>query len=259
MAISHEGEVLCFAKFGSEALTNDLVAHEGAILEQFEGKDMPLIVPRLLYSGTWAENRNVLITAPLQLTPLNRKTNIADEVADAFAIQTFVTNSRLGNSEYWRQIVESTQKIEGDEARTEALHATVAKIEQCWGDCEFDFGASHGDWTYANLGMVDGQLAAFDWERCTMLAPRGIDVAHFAVCDSSFRIFRRSLDIEQAAATVRQYLKTSGQCTNNAHPLVLLALLEMVIRFQSAQRVGLRSDDLRFGPALNDALKKWAV
>ena len=63
MAISDAGEALCYAKLGSEAMTGDLVAHEGEILEQFEDIDMPLIIPPRLYSGTWADGQNVLITA----------------------------------------------------------------------------------------------------------------------------------------------------------------------------------------------------
>ena len=59
VAISSEGEVLCFAKFGSEAMTNGLVAHESAILEQFEGVDMPLIIPSRLFSGAWVGGHNV--------------------------------------------------------------------------------------------------------------------------------------------------------------------------------------------------------
>ena len=258
VAISDDGEVLCYAKFGAEALTNDLVEHEGAVLKRFEGTDMPVIMPRCLYSGTWADNRNVLITAPLHLTSIKHRVDIAHKAADAFAMQTFVMNSSLSDSAYWQRIVESVKSITDDEAKARQLRSTIASIEKVWGNCKFDFGASHGDWTHANLGLVDGELAALDWERCIPLAPRGIDVAHFAVCENSFRVFKRALDVEQAATTVRKYLISVDQCANNAHPLVLLALLEMVTRFLSARRVGIRSDDLRFGPALSDALKRWS-
>ena len=259
MAISDAGEALCFAKLGSEAMTNDLVAHESAILEQFENTDIPVIMPRRLYSGTWAGGQNVLITAPLQLEPLNRDARIAHQAADAFAAQTLVTSSALRESEYWLQIIECVEKLYDSGNGSDAIPTIVVKIEQVWGGCHFDFCASHGDWTRANLGMVEGRVAALDWERCTELAPRGIDIAHFTLSEDSSRSFNRSLDIERVAENVRQYLTSAGQLPDNAEPLVMLAMLQMVIRFKSAQHVGLRTADSKFGTALQAGLQQWAV
>ena len=262
MAISTSGDALCFAKFGSEAMTDDLVAHEGAILERFEGVDMPVIMPRLLYSGTWAGGRNVLITAPLQLVPLKRDARDAHRAADIFASRNFVVNSTLSDSAYWRRVVDSATSS-GDHGGSRAtLLASITRIEEVWGDSHLDFGASHGDWARANLGMIEGRIAALDWERCTELAPRGIDVAHFALSEGSLSLlgkslFGRSLYIERAAESVRQYLRSAGLPVGNAEPLIMLALLEMVIRFRSARTAGLRSADSKFGPALEAGLRKW--
>lgn len=260
MAISDTGEELCYAKFGSEAMTNDLVAHESATLENFEGIDMPMALPQRLYSGTWADGEhNVLITAALQLEPLKRDAQIAHQAADAFATQNFITSATLRDSKYWHQTVERVKKQAESANSDEVLTSYLANIEQKWGECNFDFGASHGDWSRANLGMVDGRVAALDWERCTKLAPRGIDITHFALCENSSRSFGRILNIEKVAGSVRQYLAAAGAPANNVEPLIMLALLEMVIRFKSAQNVGLRSTDSKFGPALQEGLQKWAV
>ena len=259
VAISDAGEALCFAKFGTEALTNDLVAHESAILEQFADTDMPLIVPAPLYSGTWAGTHNVLITAPLKLESLNGDTSIVHKAADAFACQNLVTNSALNNSDYWCQIGERIRELDPDGNSNQNLLATANKIEQVWGDHQFDFGASHGDWTRANVGMVDGRLAAFDWERCTKLAPRGIDIAHFAISENLFRPFSKTLDVNRAKQDIGQYFKSAGLQADNAESLITLALLEMVIRFKSAQNVGLRSKDSKFDSALNTCLQQWSV
>ena len=263
VAISGAGEALCFAKFGSEAMTNDLVAHEGAVLEQFEGTDMPVIMPRLLYSGTWAGGHNVLITAPLQLESLRRDARNAHRAADRFSSQNFVANSVLGDSAYWRQVVENANNFRDREGDDGTLLSSIARIEEVWGGNDLDFGASHGDWARANLGTVEGRVAALDWERCTELAPRGIDVAHFVLSEKSLSLFGKplfgsSLDIERAAEGVRQYLVSAGLPPGNAELLIMLALLEMVIRFKSAQTAGLRSADLKFGPALELGLRKWA-
>jgi hypothetical protein len=255
LAISDAGEELCFAKFGSESMTNDLVAHESAILEQFEGVDMPMIVPRRLYSGTWADDHNVLITEPLKLSSLDRDARSAHQAADAFASQNLVANAALGDSDYWHQVVEQIKKFGLRENGNDSLIKATQQIENVWGDCNFDFGASHGDWSRANVGIVDGRVAALDWERCTKLAPRGIDIAHFAICESLFRPHQ----IERAAECVRQYQRSAGLRSGNAEILVMLASLEMVIRFKSVQHIEFRSADSKFESAIQSGLRKWAV
>jgi len=86
-------------------MTNDLVAHESEVLERFEGTDMPVVLPQRLFSGAWAGGHNVLITASLPFRPLARDARIAHQAADAFALQTRVTSSTLGDSDYWRQVI----------------------------------------------------------------------------------------------------------------------------------------------------------
>jgi len=255
MAISDAGEALCYVKLGSEAMTSDLVAHEGAILERFEGTEMPVIMPPRLYSGTWADGQSVLITAPLKLEPLKRDSSVAHSAADALALQTLGASSALVDSAYWHRIVEFAREYDD----SESLQTAVAEIERIWGASDFDFCASHGDWTRANLGMVDGRLAALDWERCTELAPRGIDIAHFALCEKTAHPFTKSINIDRVLEKVRQYLQSADLLPNNAEALTLFALLEMVIRFKSAENAGLNSTDLKFGPALEEGVRKWAL
>jgi len=255
MAISESGEALCYVKLGSEAMTNNLVAHESAILEQFETIDMPVIIPPRLYSGIWSNDQSVLITAALQLEPLERDASKAHVAASAMALQTKVSTSALVDSAYWRRIVECA----GEFGESDNLSATVTDIERKWGTCEFDFGASHGDWTRANVGMVNGQVAAFDWERGTKSSPNGIDIAHFAIFEKKSRPFSKSLDIDAVVERVRSYLQSAGLLPEKAEIVTLLALLEMVIRFKSAEIAGVRSVDLKFGPALQEGVRKWSL
>ena len=255
LAISNTGEALCYAKLGSEAMTNDLVAHESAVLKQFEHSEMSVILPQLLYSGDWEGGHSVLITAPLQLAPLKRDARIAHAAADALVSQNTMTSSVLVDSTYWQRIIGFVEKHND----SELLSRAVAEIERNWGGSDFEFGVSHGDWTRANVGLVNGSASALDWERCTMSAPRGIDIAHFAICEKSLLPFSKSLNIERVAARVRLYLDSAGLHPTKTEPLILFALLEMVIRFKSAENAGLKSTDVRFGPALLEGLKKWAV
>lgn len=259
MAISDAGEVLCFAKFGSEQMTNELVAHESAVLEKFEGTQMPVLIPRRLYSGTWAGGRHVLITAALKMQPLKSDASNAHQAADELARLYPMSSSALGDSAYWGNIVESVKTLGQSTVGELPVQVIVADIEKAWSRFELDFGVSHGDWTRANLGLVEGRVAALDWERCTLVTPRGIDIAHFAICEHSFRTFNRTVNIEQVAERTRQYLKAANLPPANTEILIMLALLEMVIRFKSAQSAGLRSADSKFGPALQAGLQKWAT
>ncbi len=256
MAISNAGEVLCYVKLGSEAMTSDLVAHEGAMLEQFEGTEMPVILPQLLYSGTWADGHSVLITAPIKLTPLKQDASIAHIAAAALASQGGGRSSALVDSEYWRRIV----NIVGEYDDSEILRTTVTEIERIWGTKEFEFGVSHGDWTRANVGMIDGRVAALDWERCVDLAPKGIDIAHFAICENPpYRLTKaRSINVDRVAEKVKQYFQSAELHSETTEAIIVFALLEMVIRFKSAKDAGLRSTDSKFGPALQEGVRKWA-
>ena len=259
MAISDSGEALCFAKLGSEEMTNRLVAHESAVLENFESSELPLVIPRRLYSGILADDHNILITSPLELEPLNRDALSAHQAADSFALRNLETHAALCDSPYWHQTVQRVKEFSVCGNSNEVLPSIIAEIARVWGGYSFDICASHGDWTRANLGMVDGRIAALDWERCTKLAPRGIDIAHFAISENSSGFFRKTLDIDRVASSVRQYLNATDRPQNEAEPLIVLALLEMVIRFRSAQSAGLKSADSKFKPALQEALRKWAV
>jgi len=255
MAISPSGEALCYVKLGSDAMTNDLVAYESAIIEQFEGTDMPVVMPSRLFSGIWANDQNVLITGPLNLKPLKRDSSVAHSAAGALAMTASVTNSALADSAYWKRIIKFAEEYED----SEVLLSAAAEIERFWGTSTFDFGVSHGDWTRANLGMVNGRLAALDWERSTKLSPRGIDIAHFAICEKTAQPFTKSINIDRVLEKVRKYLKSADLLPDNAEALMLFALLEMVIRFKSAENVGLNLTDLKFGTALKEGVSKWAL
>lgn len=259
LAISDSGEALCYAKFGSESMTNDLVAHESSIFDRFEGKDMPVIMPRRLFSGVWANDHNALITTPLNMTPLKKDAAIAHRAADAFASRHLDSTGILKDSVFWRAIVERVNKLDESSGPDQTLKEAITRIEQIWGELQFDFCASHGDWTRANLGIVDSQVAALDWERCTTNSPRGIDIAHFAISEQSFKVLRKSLNINLLAESVSRYQKDAGQTGDNAKVLIVLSLLQMVIRFKSARKAGVQSTDSKFGPALRAGLHQWAT
>ena len=258
LAISHDGEALCFAKFGSEAMTNDLVAHEGKMLEWLAARDVPLITPRVLYGGVWEEGRHVLITEPLQIKPLPDDASIAHLAADSFTAASPIVTCALRDSEYWHLITERVNEVEEPGQHNGTLLTALSRIDKVWGSSEIDFGACHGDWTRANLGLVDGGVAAFDWERCSELSPRGIDIAHFAVSEFTGQRGKQSLDIKRVAEKTRSYLGAASRPLDQAELLVILECLEMSIRFLNARKAGVQSGDSKFGRALQQGLQSWA-
>lgn len=235
-------------------MTGDLVTHESTVLKQLAARTMPLIVPHVLYSGAWAGGQSVLITQPLKLKPLEKQADCVHLAAHQLASLDVVETAELANSVYWGRIRGLLTSFEDGEK----LLKTAAVIEKKWGQLVFDFGMSHGDWTRANLGLVDGQVAALDWERCTNNAPNGLDIAHFAIAESISGGWNRSIDATQVAHILKTYLKTANLPEQHAKPLILLASLEMVIRFKSAANVGLPSKDTKFEQTLHFGTKKWA-
>ena len=259
LAISHDGEALCFAKFGSEAMTNDLVAYEGEILEWLSAMNLPILTPRALYNDVWEKGRHVLITEPLKIEPLPSDVPMVHSAADKFTAANSIVTCALSDSEYWQQTTERANVLERSDPQSEALHGAISKIEKMWGTSVIDFGASHGDWSRANLGVIDGRVAAFDWERCSKLSPRGIDITHFAVSEFTSSRGKRRLDVERVADHTRRYLKAADRSPDHAELLIILECLEMSIRFQNARKAGVQSDDSTFAAALRDGLQKWAT
>lgn len=256
-AIANSGEILCFAKLGSEPMTNQLIAHEGAVLERFMSAESPVLMPRALHTGSWGEGCNVLVTAPLELEPLPRNAREAHLASDALAVEHGVTTTTLRDSKYWHTLVTQIEALDPKGPSREDAHTAMDQISAKWGDRVFDFSACHGDWSRANVGLVNGRIAAHDWERFSELAPRGIDTAHFAVLEEAQRSRRRPLDAESVARLTARYLTAANRPSEDAKPLVLIELLEMVLRFKAAKYAGLQATDTNFGPALNTGLGSW--
>lgn len=256
-AVADSGEILCFAKIGSESMTDDLVRHESSVLESFARQPSPVLVPRVLDAGPWAEEFSMLVTEPLQLKPLPGDATVAHQAADALASSQGTTTSPLSESVFWLGLVERLARDADDDNGGASINEAVERIRDQWGDIPLELGVSHGDWSRANVGLVDGRVAAFDWERCSTQAPRGIDIAHFAILEASSRSRGAALDVASIATSVREYLRAANRPDTDAEFLTVLDLLEMVARFRAARRAGLQARDSKFAPAINAAMGLW--
>ena len=259
MAISADGDPLCFAKVGSEDMTNSLVEYETKVLEHFQNRDLGVVIPEVLHASRWAGDHHVLITEPLLLSPLKRTATIAHQAADDFTTASPIATFPLRDSPYWHGVVTRINQIREDSSSRAVLTQAISAIEGKWGSTEFDFGYAHGDWSRANLGTVDGKLIALDWERCTDNSPRGIDIAHFAIIENSSSLSNRLLDLDRIEDHTRHYLDEIGRSPLLARPLIAFDLVEMMLRFCTAQAVGLPSHDSSFGPALRAAILRWGA
>ena len=107
--------------------------------------------------------------------------------------------------------------------------------------------------------MVGNRVAAIDWERCVQFAPQGIDLTTFWIAEKPRQRFSRDLDVDSILANLREHLRAADLPEHRGEVLTLLALLEMVIRFKSAQKVGFNLPESKFELALRSALGKWAT
>jgi len=256
-AVSHDGSALCFVKVGSEKMSDKLVAHESEVLVKLEHSDLPILTPRTLYQGVWEQRWQVLITEPMLTHPLDDDATEAQLASDSFTTAGEMTTCALRDSEYWRWISGRIDQLEDMGLPVEAFNTALARIDAVWGSTELDFGASHGDWSRANVGIIDGQVAAYDWERYSHCSPRGTDIAHFSLFEFDDR--HRGFDVERVAEKTRQNLKAADRPEEHAQLLVILGCLEMSLRFMSAQKAGVQAKDKIFGQALEDGLRKWAT
>ena len=256
LAISHDGQALCFAKIGSEAMTNDLVAHEGNVLKGLTSESSSILTPRLLYSDVWKQEQHILITEPLLIEALPEDAQMAHRAADDFTASRPITTCKVSESNYWQHVIAWVQQLAESSQRDEVLDAAISTIEKTWGSTVFDFGACHGDWARANVGVVDGRVAAFDWERFNDESPRGIDTAHFAISECTHKGRGRGFDVELAFEKTRRYLTAAGRPADHAELLVILDCLQMFLRFMSARQAGVQSDGSNFRQALQTFLKK---
>ena len=118
------------------------------------------------------------------------------------------------------------------------LWPVVDDIECRHGDELVRMGGWHGDWGHWNMGMGDGVLQVWDWERYDATVPMGFDALHFAaqVIHPGERDARRREDA--FLRSVPELLEQAG-VDPRVHALTLrLYLLEISARYVEALRHG---------------------
>lgn len=262
-AIADSGDILCYAKAGSSAMSNALVRHEGQVLAKLRPGDFPVVLPELLHVGAWTDEITMLITRPLSMAPLDEDVAAVHKAADAIAVAHGVTSAPLAESDYWQRVLHRVGSCKPSVAEHYGIAPILTRITDTWGHRVIDMGASHGDWSRANVGVVAGRIAAVDWERYAEGCPRGIDTAHFAVLEQAVRLHARraessGLDFDKVVGNTRRYLSAAGRPVDDAELLIVCAILEMTLRFMDARDSNLPVNDTKFRTALQSAIQLWA-
>jgi hypothetical protein len=176
-----DGRLLGYAKVGHNGLTASLVRREAEVLASL-GSMRPrrFRMPELLHHGRWS-GLEVLVQSPLTVRAGEPVPGPVREAASReLATLGGTEEAPLRASSYWRRLHGEVAALPDGPDR-DRLCRTLAGIEHHHGDHVLTLGGSHGDWGHWNMGMADGTLLVWDWERYDARVPLGFDALHHGV------------------------------------------------------------------------------
>lgn len=233
-----DGTLLGYAKVGHNELTAALVRREARALATV-GSALPhsFRLPRVLHHGDWA-GLEVLVISPLPTNPAQAVTASARLAATReLAGLTGTTRVELATSGFWIRLRDSAALL-AESADGRRLQAAVDTIEERHGVEQVTFGGWHGDWGRWNMGMGDGVLQLWDWERYDPDVPIGFDGLHFA----AQRVRPGARDERQQEGlflrSVPQTLEEFGVEPQWNDLILRLYLVEMAVRYIDALTYG---------------------
>jgi len=229
-----DGSLLGYAKVGHSALTAALVQREAESLA-LVGNRHPrsFRVPQLLQHGHWA-GLSVLVVSPLSTDsrlPVKPATRIA--AMRELAGLDGARSAPLAETAFWTRLG-ATARLLADAPDGHRLQVAVEAIGVSHGGLEIDMGGWHGDWGQWNMGMGDGVLQVWDWERYDPEVPIGFDGLHFAA--QSVRPGEREARHQEELflRSVPEALTELGVQPGNQELTLRLYLLEMAVRYVDA-------------------------
>lgn len=234
-----DGSVLGYAKVGHNDLTADLVRREAQALASVAAhRPRTFRVPEVLHHGRWS-GLEVLVMSALPSggrASERQRLAAAREVADLDG-RTLTT---LADSEHLTRLLERVLGVgggTGGAAAERVLDAVEVLAERHGGDV-VALGGWHGDWGHWNMGVTDGVLHVWDWERHEPRVPVGFDELHFAA--QSVRPGQRAAAQQQRSflASVDGLLAALDVPSERRHLTLLLYLADMATRYLEALEHG---------------------
>lgn len=174
------GRLLGYAKVGHNDLTAALVRREADALATIgDLRPRTFAIPRLIHHGRW-NGLEVLVISALPVDARRRVAPATREAAMREVVQLAgITRTALGTSAYWARVRDSADLL-APEPLGPRLRAATDTVQRLHGDQALVLGGWHGDWGHWNMGMGDGVLQVWDWERYDPAVPVGFDALHFA-------------------------------------------------------------------------------
>jgi hypothetical protein len=265
--LNRNGGTIGFVKVGVDDLTRGLVVAERDALRVLDAARTRLATtrtPAVVHAGTW-EGLEILVQTALPVwqrrapSDPSRLRAAMREVASIEGLR----RSTLAASSYWRRLLERVQVLH-DASVTADLTEACALLRDMFGDCAFDFGAWHGDWTPWNMAFLRDGVLVWDWERFERDVPVGFDALHHALQEA---LVRRRLDPRYAASVC---LDTAPDTLGGfvfdrraARATALLYLVDIAARYSAdgQEKAGARLGRLQdwLLPALRDQVSamRW--
>lgn len=228
------GRLLGYAKVGTNALTSALVRREAEALAMLaEHGPRSFHAPRLLHHDRWS-GLEVLVISPLATDPRRRVPPAVRMAAmREVAHLTGTSRPRLAESAFWTRIRDSVERL-ADEPDGPRLVAATRRVEASHGSKPVCLGGSHGDWGRWNMGLGEGGLMLWDWERFDPEVPVGFDGLHFDA--QSVRPGTRNHRRQERAflGSASSTLSRFGVDPADHDLTLRLYLLEMAVRYVAA-------------------------
>ena len=179
------GHLIAFAKYGVNALTDELVSHEARALQQLglaaqAGVLEHCTVPELIASGRHDDHEYAIQSPiPTSAPPSARKA----EAAAVVAAQTEVAAMRpvSGDQQSFLQAVLGrwAERVSGSD---DDVVRRFADLATQWADLAesspLTWGSWHGDWRPTNMAVIGAGCSVWDWERFASGVPVGFDALH---------------------------------------------------------------------------------
>ena len=229
-----DGRRLGFAKIGHNELTAALVRAEAASLSKVGGlSPRTFAVPDVLHHGRW---RGLEVLVMSDLTTDGRTTvhpAARIEAMREVAQLTGTIPTPLRQSGFWSRLSQETARL-SSEPNGSRLALAAEALAGSHGENLLTLGGWHGDWGAWNMGVGDGVLKVWDWERFDPEVPLGFDGLHHSA---------QSVRPGQAAETrqedaflgaVPKTLAELGVASETHHLTLCLYLLEIAVRYLDA-------------------------
>ncbi len=179
--MNQEGKVLGYVKVGWNEETKRLIQNEIRMLHYLKGRDLPFLIPQIVYAREWKEYFICVQSPPPHYaSPAPQEWNhFYEEALKAMAFLS-LKYQRLIESAFWKHLSDRISGMENGYFR-HAVERFMERVLSRCGDKEIPFHFSHGDFAPWNAFLVSNSLYLYDWEYAFEDAPAGYDLIHFAV------------------------------------------------------------------------------